>query len=126
ADNSARLSLEARGIEDNVLDAFALPGVRHVDPAIAGLDHGGIRVLAGRVLERDRTSPHLAVSGDRDIELGASGGGGVVDQKQTAVGEAHSIDAGAWIGQRRALHGSPGAPFILRPRLRDHALTRAT
>ena len=48
-----RAPLQFLGIYDDVFDPLAFPGIGHVDQAITGLYHSGIRVfIAGRILER--------------------------------------------------------------------------
>ena len=63
---------ELGGIDGDVFDALALPGVGDVHEAIGGLDDGGIGVFAGSIFEDERGVPFFAVAGDGNVEGGAA------------------------------------------------------
>src|ERR1035438_147102 len=63
--------ISAPGIDDDVLDSPALPSVENMNEPVPGLDHGGVRVLPGILLENQQVPPRLSVDGDRDVQRGS-------------------------------------------------------
>lgn len=67
-------------IKHDVFDTLALPGIGSVHEAVAGLDDGGVGILARLAFQRNDVAPGLAVGGHRNLQWRSSAGGGIVNQ----------------------------------------------
>ena len=94
---------ELLGINNDVLDPFASPGVGDVDLAVFGLNHGGIgiAVLALVIFEHQRRLPILTIGRYRDVQWAAAFVVGVVvvDEQLPTISKRNSIRTCTRIGK---------------------------
>src|SRR4051812_46602001 len=79
------LLLNVFRIDHDVFDALPLPSVSHMDEVVTGLDDGGIRKLAGDVLQSKSCVPVLAIFRSGDGQRRAIARGGIVNEQVAAI-----------------------------------------
>ncbi len=91
-----------------MFDGFAVVGVGHFEVAVGCLDEGGIGVFTGLVLKSAEHGEVFSVGGDGEVEGGASAGGVVVKEDDTAIAEGDGVYAGVGVGYFEGAGLGPG------------------
>lgn len=103
---------EKGGVENNVLDVGAVPGVGDMYQIFGGLDYGGVGVFAWIGFQREGSLPVFAVLGYGDIERRSGGCGVIVYEQLAAIVERDGIRAGIGVGQAGRIRGAPRSAFV--------------